>query len=294
MKKWMIAAGGILAVLLNMTIPAAARVSLAGAQTDHSRVYDMADLFTEQQEEELSEQISAQSEEMGMDLAVVTTADAAGYSSRVYADYFYDDNGMGTGQDNSGALFLIDMDNREIAVSTSGEMWQYLTDERVEQILDAAYGPVSEGNYFESAKAFLSGTEDFYREGIPDGQYTYDAETGRILVPKKIEWYEFLFALAAAAVCGAAAAGAARRSYSMQKGGTGPEAEFRLSYRKDSAFHAGSVLRDVLIGSYVTSQIIRRNTGGRSGGGSRSGGRSGRTTVHRTGGRRHGGGSRKF
>ena len=78
-------------------------------------------------------------------------------------------------------------------------------------------------------------------------------------------------------------------------------ANFRLSYRKDSAFRLGSGLGEVLLGSYITQQVIRsaQNRGGGPGG--RSGGFSGRglsgggrSTVHRTGGRIHGGGSRKF
>ena len=38
-----------------------------------------------------------------------------------------------------GLALLIDMDNREITVSTSGIAIRYLTDERIENILDAGY-----------------------------------------------------------------------------------------------------------------------------------------------------------
>lgn len=76
------------------------------------------------------------------------------------------------------------------------------------------------------------------------------------------------------------------------------EANFKLSYRKDSAFRLGSRVTDLLIGSYVTQQVIasqdRRSGSGRSGG-SRSLSSGGRSTTHRSSsGRSHGGGSRKF
>ena len=48
------------------------------------------------------------------------------------------------------------------------------------------------------------------------------------------------------------------------------EANFKLSYRKDSAFRMGSRVTDLLIGSYVTQQVIAsqdHRSSGRSGGG---------------------------
>lgn len=75
------------------------------------------------------------------------------------------------------------------------------------------------------------------------------------------------------------------------------EANFKLSYRKDSAFRLGNRVTDLLIGSYVTQQVIasqdHRSSKGSGGGRSLSFG--GRSTTHRSSsGRSHGGGSRKF
>ena len=68
---------------------------------------------------------------------------------------------------------------------------------------------------------------------------------------------------------------------------------FRLSYRKDSAFTLGNVLADVLLNTYVTRTVIRTQNNQGSGGGVPRGG--GRSSTHRSGsGRVHGGGGRKF
>ena len=74
-----------------------------------------------------------------------------------YADDFYDSGNFGyDGPHGTGVLFLIDMDNREIYISTCGDSIYYLTDARIETILDAAFDYVSNGQYYDAAKKFLS------------------------------------------------------------------------------------------------------------------------------------------
>lgn len=286
--------------------------SLSGAEGNYERVYDMADLFTDSEEKELSEAIGDLREKMKMDLAVVTALDTLGHTGQEFADQFYNDNEMGTGSDYSGALFLIDMDNREIVISTEGKMIRYMPDVRIETILDDVYEKVSGGSYFEGAKVFLKDAKICYDNGIASDQYNQSSETGKISPYRHLDWYKVLFALAAASVCGLAAVLAVVRDYGMKNKSSRISANFKLSYRNDSAFTLGSVLADVLIGSYVTQRIIssannRKPGGGTGGGGSFGGGLSGggRSTTHRSGGGSfggsrgggghvHGGGSRKF
>ena len=136
-------------------------------------------------------------------------------------------------------------------------------------------------------------------DGRWEGRYTagYDPETGKISRYRTVRWYEALFALAAAAACGGFAVLGVVREYNMRDEESRMEANFKLSYRKDSAFRMGSRVTDLLIGSYVTQQVIAsqdHRSSGRSGGG-RSLSSGGRSTTHRSSsGRSHGGGSRKF
>ncbi len=67
------------------------------------------------------------------------------------------------GDDASGILLSIDMDNREIYVSTTGYAMKVLTDARVEKVLDAAYDSVADGNYAEGALGAIDASKIIWR-----------------------------------------------------------------------------------------------------------------------------------
>ena len=123
----------------DMTAFAAGAGADFGKETDFARVFDLAGLFSEAQEETLSGTIRRLRGKMNMDVAVVTAEDAKGLMGQEFGDLFYEENGMGAGKNASGVLFLIDLDNRELVISTEGDMIRYLTDERIETILDHVY-----------------------------------------------------------------------------------------------------------------------------------------------------------
>ncbi|MDW7659731.1 MAG: TPM domain-containing protein, partial [Bacillota bacterium] len=100
-------------------------------------VVDQADVFSGSEIVQLAEEARLLGESYGMDIVIVTTQDARGKTAREYADDFFDEQGYGIGDDYSGILFLIDYDNREAYVSTSGLAIRYLTDQRIESVLDA-------------------------------------------------------------------------------------------------------------------------------------------------------------
>ena len=259
----------------------------------YTDVYDMADLFTDEEEEQLSGQAQALSDTMKMEAVIVTTEENSD-SAQVFADGFYMAGGFGTGSDHSGILFLIDMDNRELYISTNGQMIRYMADSRVEDVLDDVYRYASDADYYGAAAAFLADTGKCYSNGISRDQYNYDTETGKISRYHHLEWYEILIALGVAAVCGGTAVASVIRSYSLRGEDKRMTANFKLSYRRDSRFTMGNVLADVLLTSYITQQVIQtqRNNGPGPGGGSFSGG--GMSSTHSYGGSSHGGGGRKF
>ena len=104
--------------------------------------------------------------------------------------YVYDAAGLLTADEISdlndsteqedGVALLIDMDNREITISTCGIAIRYLTDSRIDNILDAAYAKISNGDYNGCMHSMLTGVETYYEKGISEGQYNYDSETGKI------------------------------------------------------------------------------------------------------------------
>lgn len=288
-------AAGILGIFLTGTAFAASgeeAYRMAQGTERYEDVYDLADLFTDEEEEQLSRQAQALSEEMKME-AVIVTAGENSDSAQVFADGFYQEGNFGTGSDHSGILFLIDMENRELYISTSGAMIRYMTDSRINDVLDDVYHYASDSDYYGAAWAFLTDTEKCYANGIAKNQYNYDTETGKISRYHHLEWYEILLALGIAAGCGGTAVAAVVRSYGLHGEDKRMAANFRFSYRKDSRFTMGNILADALLASYITQQVIASESNRtRSGGGSFSGG--GRSSTHSYGGSSHGGGGRKF
>ena len=287
----------VMPVLLTALLPihvwgAAHNLASASMGKGEQRVFDRAGLLTEEERSRFEEQIAGMRDTMKMDVVLVTTDETDGKSAGQYADDFYDEGGFGTRSDYSGCLFLIDMDNREIYISSSGAMIRFLTDKRVDKMLDRAYLYAETGDYAGAVLQFLADTLTYFREGIPGGQYNYDTETGRISVYRSIRWYEALLAFAVAFFCGTAACLNIRREYAMKQE-RGRAAGYNLAYRADArfAFHDRN---DVLVNSFVTRRVLPRNTGGRGSGGGFSSGGSRSSTHTSGGGRTHGGGGRRF
>ncbi len=270
--------------------------SLAGNQkpetgSGEKRVFDGAGLFSEEKTESLESRIQAMIKEMNMDVVLVTTDDSGGKSAEQYAEDFYIDGMFGVGKDYNGALFLLDMDNRELYILPVGVMNRFLTDKRWNTILDDAYDRIINQEYDACADSFLDGVAKYYKAGIPGGQYNYDRDTGKISIYRSIRWYEAgLAVLVALFAAGITCSGVVRR-YSMKKE-RGMARSSLMAYRADSRFQYHNNA-DHLINKRVTHIPIPRNNGGGGGGGGgfSSGGRS---TTHSSSGRTMGGGGRKF
>ena len=102
------------------------------------RVFDNAKLMSKSEIDKLEGTIKLLKSQYNMDFVVLTSQRCQTGKSQEFADNFYDTNGFGLGSDFSGILLLIDMKNREITVSTSGLMIRYITDARLNTLLDAA------------------------------------------------------------------------------------------------------------------------------------------------------------
>ncbi len=295
-KQW----AGIICVLLTAAVSIAgivpSFVALAASKEQREpRVYDQAGLFSAEEKEKLEQELQALREDLKMDVALVTTEDAQGKTAEQYADDFYDDYGLGTGKDYSGVLCLMDMDNRELYISTGGEMIRYLTDERIENMLDNGIGYMKKQSYMGCARQFLRDVQFWYEEGIPQGQYNVDRDTGEVSPyrarPKRsIRWYEFLLAFGISAFCGGSVCGKVKRDYAMNQERR-QAANFYMAYRADACFRFKNQ-SDVMTNSHTTRQMLPRST---SMGHPGSSGHSVRSTTHHSGsGRSHGGGGRRF
>lgn len=165
-RKWILALGIFILVLV------ASPVHIDAA--DIQRVYDQADLLSDIEIAQLEEQIQALRNELTLDIVIVTTSDSGGKSTRAYADDFYDYNGFGTGSEYDGILLLIDMDNRETYISTTGAAIDYFTDSRIDSMLDGIVPHISNKEYAKAGMVFLDNVKRYVHLGIPKGQYRED------------------------------------------------------------------------------------------------------------------------
>ena len=102
-----------------------------------------------------------------MDIVIVTTNDTMGNLLEILLMITLIMVDLEWEEDYSGILFLIDMDNGEAYISTTGIAIRYLTDERIESILDLVFdNGLIDGDYYGAAVGFLKGTEDYLEKGF--------------------------------------------------------------------------------------------------------------------------------
>lgn len=255
--------------------------------SDGRRVYDYADLLSSSEEEALQASIDGFIKDTGYDFVFLTTDDDKGMTTENYADVFYDDGGFGTGDDWRGMLYYIDMYNRELYILTDGQLIRVINDSRLDALLDAAYDGAASDDYARSAQEVLDLTAGYCRQGIQEGQYNYDSQTGEI----QTDYYNTLTQgeLVTAGLAGGAAALvlwlAVRSRYKLLKS----------TYRYDVRENARSVItgaKDRYIRTSVRTVAKQQNSGGRSGGS--FGGGSATHSSFSGSGHSHGGGGRKF
>mgnify|MGYP002225745817 FL=1 len=102
-------------------------------------------------------------------------------------------------------------------ISTAGKMIRYLTDERIDAVIDAGYDNLKAKNYAEGILEMLNETERYLEDGIPSDQYNYDTETGKISRYRSITVYEAIGAAVIALLCGGGFAAAVLGSYRLKR-----------------------------------------------------------------------------
>lgn len=140
--------------------------ALFADQTSTQTVYDYANLLTSTEKSNLEAKITQIKQDYQMDAYILTINDAQGKTTTAFADDFFFD--LGYGRDNTnGILLIIDMDNRNVKLSTSGSAISYFTDARSELIVDKFYDQLKSGNYYQVGHIFLKQVEAVASNPIP-------------------------------------------------------------------------------------------------------------------------------
>lgn len=134
------------------------------------KVYDFAELLTLSEEEKLYHQVEQFMDSANLDLVIVTISENNKLNAREYADDFYDYNGFGTDSEHSGVLFLVDMDTREIYMSTTGKAISLYSDYRIDMTLDAISQEFSNQNYYQGITKFVTILKNYDTIGLPSNK----------------------------------------------------------------------------------------------------------------------------
>lgn len=239
-------------------------------------VVDDANLLTEQEEADLFEQTQEMVEQTGWEIFLVTTADAEGKSSMAYADDYYD----AIVDDADGFLFLIDMDNREIYMSTCGNAIRYYTDSRIDVIVSEGAEYAGDANYASCLSVMLEEAMGYYEMGIPSNQANYDTETGKLSKYHSLTVCDIVIALVVGVIAGGIVFFCIKVNYQFKS------STYHYSPERDGRIDC-DVKRDQLVNSFVHHHHIQKDNNG-GGGGNIS------RTHTSSGGNRHGGGGHGF
>lgn len=133
-------------------------------------IVDEADLLTAEEEASLETVAESLLEAYGVDIVILTVDSLDGKRPQDYADDYYDTQGYGVGEDYSGALFLLSMEERDLYVSTCGNAIYALTDYGIDQSTELALPYLSDGDYYGGFLAWLGALPEYFdalAEGTP-------------------------------------------------------------------------------------------------------------------------------
>lgn len=207
-KSLWIARAALLALVFGLLL------GLSAAAATPIRVFDGANLFTQQEKADLAAAIAGLEQKWGNDIVIATTGNARGMSAEKYAETLYDQYGFGKANGKKGGvLYLIDMDNREAFIFRADDAMYYFTDERVSSMLDAVFERLGAGQYAASASVFLKQVDTYFTAGVPKGQHNYDVETGEVTPYKSLTPIEMAMSGLAGLLGGAGVAGGVSGRY---------------------------------------------------------------------------------
>ena len=144
-------------------------VLLTPSVNANEKIYDFAELLTEEEEKQLYDKVKEFIANTNLDFAIVTINTNIKDSTQEYADDFYDYNDFSI----DGLAFVIDMQNRIFYISTAGKAMLYYDDYRIEYILSALDQEMYNHEYFNACNTLISQLTEYYNHGFSDNADKY-------------------------------------------------------------------------------------------------------------------------
>lgn len=161
------------------------------------KVYDFANILTDEEETELREKINEYIEKTNMDVVILTIDEEyhSDYRNEQIAADFYDYNDFGVNFDNySGTLLLRNTYSLDpyFDIYTFGEAQRYYDYDRLQYILDDIYYDLHAHYYLQGFNLFINHLNNYYNSGIPKSMInSYVDDMGyikRLFVPSYITY----------------------------------------------------------------------------------------------------------
>lgn len=274
-----------LSLIAALSVLAGCQSVVRGADlNDYIRIDDGADLLDSSEEDELYEQASALYEQaaedgFSLDVFVVSTDDNDGKGEMEYSDDYYD---LYAGDAEGGLVLYVDMEDRRYYVGTYDEMQFYLTDDRLDDMIDVALPDLKSGDYADFYGSLLDSAKRYLKIGPESGAHTYDPTTGQTVYYDEGESglsagnviISFLLAIAGGLGFALTTVGRYRLKFPDTDSWSARD-DLHLDLRRSN---------DIFQNHFVTTRRIPRNDGGPGGSG------GGGSMSHSTGGGHSAGG----
>ncbi len=135
------------------------------------RLVDNARLLNNEEVSSLTSNLDELSEELQLDICIVTTQSLGGKSPRTYADDFYDSKGYGFGPNRDGILLLVAMDTRDWYITTTGYAITAFTDAGIKFIGEQIIGDLGDGDYYSAFKDYSKWCKKFVNKAYDGKPY---------------------------------------------------------------------------------------------------------------------------
>ena len=151
-----------------LVVMLALSMALSVSAAPKTFVLDDAGLLTQQEAAELSGTLSRLSDTYDAQIVVVTIPSAEGNDPDAVVEYFYDNMGIGYGENYDGVLLLVCMDPREYRILSNGYCAAAINTGAIDDIGNAIVSDLTDGNYAEAFGGFADKCE-YYLDGYLNG-----------------------------------------------------------------------------------------------------------------------------
>lgn len=141
-------------------------------------VLDDANILMEEEADWLKEIAGTLSKASGWNIVVATCSDAGGKTAQTVCEEYF--NRYTAGDD--GISCLVDLDNRELYLATAGKAQLYLTDARLDEILEKSYAAAEQEDYTQALYLMLYESDQAHTKGIPENVKIAEEPDGMGLV----------------------------------------------------------------------------------------------------------------